>query len=111
MSDPITPLTPEQAKLVDQQVDQENYVERLPREFDILGNELTDGRMGETWSARFGRWAVMPKGFRRTFGRFMCWILDKFESDHDAKAIEADRYRAEEVIKAEDSSGELPRGG
>lgn len=109
MTDPVQNVTPAKAAEIDHNVDGENYVERLPREVDIFGDELAGGPMGETMSSRFARWDRNSTGFKQKVGRFMCIVLGKIQKNHDAQAVEADRRRGADLERVEEESNIIPR--
>lgn len=107
MSDPITPLTPEQTAIAQQHAQNEPYVERvLISDVDIPLNVLTDGLPDETISSRWARWSKMT-GIRGAIGRAGSRMLDWFQTDHGAKAIAGDAARAQKIEQVEDASGEI----
>lgn len=109
MSDPIQPLTPAQAAETDADVEKENFIERLPRALDIFLNEATGGQMDETISSRMARWDTEETGIKHEVGKVISAGLDLLEADHGAKAEEADKKRAEDVIAIENATGDIPK--
>ena len=97
MSDPITPLTPEQLAAQEAQAAKEGYVHRDLVALDQLANVLSGGFPDETISSRSARADL--KG--RWWGRAMSWFLDRFQKNHGAKAMAGDLERAETVEKLE----------
>lgn len=105
----ITPLTPVQEATATQQVINEGYIKRNLVAFDQFANVLLDGSNDETISSRAARWATEEKGSKRAVGRIVSKALDLFQKDHGAQAIAGDETRAQDVVKIEDASGELPK--
>jgi hypothetical protein len=58
---------------------------KLAMAYDLLGNVVTNGRLGETISARAGR--AQREG--RPWACVLCRLLDYIERDHCAKAFQA----------------------
>ncbi len=109
MSDPIQPLTPAEASQTDANVEKENYIERLPRALDVFLNEATGGQMDETISSRMARWDTEETGIRHEVGKVVSEGLDLLQTDHGAKAEEADKKRAEDVVATENATGDIPK--
>lgn len=105
MSNPITPLTPEQTAAREAHSLQEPYIERaLIGALDMPINVVTDGLPDETLSSRFARWSRM-EGWRKYVGGFMCQMLNIPQKDHGADAVAGDAARAQRVLDAENASG------
>ena len=103
MSSPIIPLTPAQEAADEAQVSKEKYLRRVLVGIDQLINVVTDGDPGETISSRAARAAAQGK----PWGIELSKLLDCFEYDHGALAMEGDETRAEHVIAEEEASGGL----
>jgi len=101
MSDPITPLTPEQTAIAEQKALHESYLHRALVGLDQFMNVLTDGDPDETISARSAR--AEERG--KEWGVVMCKFLNVFQKDHGAQAQAGDTARAEQVEKLEAQSG------
>lgn len=101
MSDPVTPLTPEQLAAQEAKVARENYLHRTLVGMDQAANVLLDGQPDETISARSAR----ADEAGRTWGRWMSRFLDFFQRNHGPKAQAGDLERAEAVEAAEEESG------
>jgi hypothetical protein len=100
MSDPITPLSPAQTSLQEQQASKEDYFMRNLIQLDMLGNTLVGGRPDETISTDTGLLAQKHE----VIGSLVCHLLDFFQKNHGAKAAAGDLERAQsEVIRLEDS--------
>jgi hypothetical protein len=103
MSDPITPLTPEQVAKQEAQASKEGYLHKDLVGLDQFANVLSGGNPDETISSRSARAAEQGK----TWGVVMSKFLNLFQRDHGPKAQAGDVERAEAVEKIEDSSGGL----
>jgi len=98
MSDPITPLTPEQVALQEGQTAREGYLHRDIVEVDIAANViLLKGQPDETISSHAAR--ADEEGHR--WGRWVSGFLNLFQPDHGIKAQAGDTQRAENVIQLE----------
>jgi len=105
MSDPVTPLSPEQTQQAEMDAENEPYPVRVAEALDVDLNVDTGGLQDETLSARFARWAYTKKGVRGAVGRFMCRALNIAQKDHGAHAVAGAVGHAEKVIEAEQASG------
>lgn len=101
MSDPVTPLTPEQTAAAEKKAGKESYLHREAVAVDIFANETLGGKMDETISSRASRNAL--KG--QWFGKLMSRFLNLFQKDHGPHAQSGDVERAKQVIEAEKQSG------
>ena len=97
MSDPITPLTPEQVATQKAHAAAESYLHRDLVAFDQMVNVIADGHPDETISSRAARADLKGHWWGRAMSRF----LDLFQKDHGAKAMIGDAERAETVEKLE----------
>ena len=104
MSGPITPLTPAQQAAAEAAVAKEEYLRRVLVGIDQLMNVVTNGDPDETISSRAARAALNGK----KWGVELSKLLDCFQYDHGAQAIEGDETRAEKVVAEENASGTLP---
>lgn len=103
MTDPITPLDPQQTAKEEAQTAKEGYLRRLPVAIDIFADEVADGPMDETISSRAAR--ASRKG--KWWGRLLSKFLNLFQKDHGADAQAGDVERAQNVLNLENSSGDL----
>lgn len=94
MSEPITPLTPAQVAVEEQQTAQEGYVHRALVAVDIATSELTGGPMDETISTRLAIDSVDGHGVSKVVGKVGSAVLDIFQHDHGADAAAGDMERA-----------------
>lgn len=101
MSDPITPLTPEQIALQEAHASQEGYIKRDLIGFDQFINVLMDGSPDETISSRMARWATEETGLKQAIGSAVSRGLDLAQPDHGAKAMAGDLERADNVAAIE----------
>lgn len=108
MTDPITPLTPQQEFAQEQRAEHEGYLHRVAEEIDVAANVIAGGHQDETISSRLARADVEDHGIGKEVGKVGSAILDVFQSDHGAKAEAADLERAKVVENLEESSGTLP---
>jgi hypothetical protein len=106
MNAPITPLTPAQIAIQEQQAAHEKYLMRALVGFDQFVNVLTDGDPDETISARASRAAQNGKGWGIELSR----MLDLFQKDHGADAQAGDEARAQVVVVIEQSTPALDGG-
>ena len=99
MSDPITPLTPQQTAKEESQAAKEGFVKRDLVAGDIFIDELAGGPMDETISTRSG--IAASKGSK--LGIVMSKFLNIFQKDHgaDAAAGDLERAQTEEKIIAD----------
>lgn len=106
MTDPITPLDPQQTAEREAHALQEPYIERLlVSDLDIPVNVATGGLPDETLSSRFARWSYTGTGIRHKIGRFMCRMLNIAQKNHGADAVAGDAARAQRVLDTENESG------
>lgn len=106
LKQPVTKLDASQIQLTDQQVRQEKYLARLPRALDIFIAELCGGPMDDTISSDMAHWATeKPVGsLEHHIGSLICKGLNSIESDHGAKAEEADKERASDEVTRENTA-------
>jgi hypothetical protein len=90
VTDPITPLTPEQAAQNAEETQQEGYVHRVLVGIDQAANVILD------------------TGIKHEVGKAISAGLDLFQKDHGAGAIEGDLTRAQDVEGIEQASGVVP---
>lgn len=111
MSNPVTPLTPEEYKQEQTSEPKESWFHRAAVAVDIAANVLVfDGQQDETMSSHAARLAVEKRsGVRHEVGVIVSEGLDLIEKNHGAKAIAADELRGLNVAKTEESSGILPK--
>src|SRR5690242_10223441 len=109
MSDPVTPLTPEQTEAQAKKAGDEGYLRRLPVDLDIAVDEAAGGPMGMTISTRLGIAAKNGKWW----GKIGAGFLNLFQRNHSAKAAAGDLERAAQVTQTIEGSGiaELPKDG
>ena len=106
MSDPITPLTPEQAAVQEQQAAKEGWIHRDLVAVDIAANVVVlKGQPDETISSHAARADEQGKFWGKAMSRF----LDFFQADHGPKAQAGDIERAENVEKLEEQSGGIEK--
>lgn len=101
MSDPITPLDPQETQQQEEQAKKEGYLHRTLVGLDQFANVITGGKPDETISSRAARASL--KGNK--FGKLVSKFLNVFQKDHGAKAIAGDDARAEQIEQAEEGSG------
>lgn len=101
MSNPVTPLNPQQTAMQEKKASAEGYLKRVLIGLDMFCNTLIGGKPDETMSSRWGRDAY--KG--DPGGEVASRLLDIFQTDHGAKAVAGDEARALNVEKTEESSG------
>jgi len=105
MSEPIYPLTPEQAAIAQAHALKEGYIYRLAKGLDEFGNVVTGGNLGQSLSSRIGLDA--SKGDEGAI--LLAQALNiTFSPDHVVKAEAADLAQAEKVEEVEESSTDLP---
>lgn len=84
----------------------DRYPFRIIVAFDIFLNGLTGGHIGETISARVGRWLFgrQPGGWfaEATVGKLAA-LLDWIQHDHLLDAIHGTRDRCAELVALEDA--------
>lgn len=100
MSDPITPLTPEQQAYYEQRAEHEGWLHRALVGADQFLNVLTDGNPDETISSRAARAAEAGS----PVGKVISDFLDVFQKAHGEKAQAGDVARAENIEQKEESS-------
>jgi hypothetical protein len=103
MTDPVTPLTPEQVAHQEAQASKEGYLHKDLVGLDQFANVVTGGNPDETISSRAARADEAGK----TWGKALSRFLDFFQPDHGPKAQAGDVERAEAVEKLEEKSGGL----
>jgi hypothetical protein len=103
MSNPITPLTPEQTEEQGLQALHEDYLRRVIVEVDVLLNVASGGRPDMTISSR----AALAAKHGSPVGIELSKLLNVFQPDHGAKADAGDLYRAQQVVQDELNSGEV----
>lgn len=103
MTDPITPLDPQQTAKEEDQAAKEGYLHREAVAIDIFADETLDGPMDETISSRAARAARKGSWLGRALSKF----LNLFQHDHGADAQAGDVERAQNVINLENSSGNI----
>ena len=102
MSDPITPLTPQQAVAEEASTVKESWWHRSLVAFDIACNVIVlRGQPDETISSHAAR--ADEEGKR--WGKVLSGMLDWFQPDHGAAAQAGDVERAENVERIEEQSG------
>ena len=83
----------------------DDYPLRIIIALDIFGNALFGGKLGETISARLGRWLFgrKPGGWlaEMTVGKLAA-LLDWLQRDHVLDAIQGSRDRAAALVALED---------
>lgn len=97
MSDPITPLTPEQEAEYQQRALHENFLRRIISAADVFVNVATDGNPDMTISTR----AALAAQHGSEVGIVLSKFLNAFQSDHGAKAEAGDLARADAEAAAE----------
>lgn len=90
-------LSPQQIEQQEHQTAKERYVHRVLVALDQFGNVVFGGDPDETISARSARAAERGNWL----GKFMCWWLDKLQSNHGEKAECGDWERAKTVEQIE----------
>lgn len=103
----ITPLTPQQTAVQEQEALKEGYVRKDLIGLDQFVNVLLDGDPDETISSRAARWATEDDGIKKHIGEAVSRGLDLFQSDHGAKAEAGDDARADKVAEIENTSGDI----
>jgi hypothetical protein len=102
MSNPITPLSPDQVAKQEHDVPKEGYVHRVLVAFDQFMNvAVFNGHADETISAHSARAAEQGK----TWGIAMSKFLNLFQKDHGPDAQAGDVERAKIVEQFENQSG------
>jgi hypothetical protein len=100
MSDPITPLTPQQIAVQEAQAAHEAYIRRTLVALDQFANVLADGVPDMTISSR----AAIAAEHGATWGRGLSRLLNLFQADHGADAAAGDLQRAETVEVLEEQA-------
>lgn len=103
MNKPITPLTPEQTSIEKSKANCESPIHEDLVVVDQALGKIIGGTADITMSTDLAMMATEDTGIRKEIGIIGSKILDKFESDHGAKAEIADLERAEaavDVLKA-----------
>lgn len=108
MGDPITPLTVQQQADAQASTAHEDYIRRTLVALDIFNNVLAGGHEDETISSRMARWDKEPAGVRHNVGKLISEGLGLIQKDHGSQAEAGDLERAQEVIRIEVSTGNLP---
>lgn len=90
-------LSPQQIEQQEQQTAKERYVHRVLVTLDQFVNVVFGGDPDETISSRSARAAERGDWL----GKFMCWWLDKLQSNHGEKAECGDLERAKTVEQIE----------
>lgn len=106
MSDPITPLTPEQTAAQEAKAAKEGYLHRDAVALDIFADEVAGGPMDETISSRLARAAESGKWW----GKLGCKTLNLFQANHGPKAQAGDVERAQSEVEREQASGGIDHG-
>jgi len=104
MTDPLTPLTPEQEQQAEASALKEGYLHRVIKAEDMALNVDTDGLLDQSISSRVGLDAAKGNKFAKLFAGF----LNLFERNHVVLAESADKAQAELVVKTEEASPDLP---
>lgn len=101
--DPITPLTKAQTADEEAKEPKDGYIRRVSVAFDILVNVICRGQQDETLSSRAARADLEGK----LWGKVLSIFLNVFQPNHGAKAQAGDLQRAENVVRIEESAGDL----
>lgn len=104
MTDPITPLTPEQVAAQEAKTAKEGYFKKDLIGLDQFVNVETGGNPDETISSRMARWDTESTGARHEIGKIISEGLDLFQADHGAKAEAGDLERSEAVRSIENKA-------
>jgi hypothetical protein len=105
MSNPITPLTPAQTEVQENEAAHDNPIVSYLIDGDVFLSEITGGQPNITISTRLADDAVNGHGISKVVGTIGSDILDKFQSDHGAKAAAGDLERAQEAEEDIENSG------
>src|SRR6185437_9226146 len=105
MSDPVTPLAPEQTAAQETKATHEPYFERALVAVDKTIATFAGATPDTTISADAGIAAVKDKGFKGWYGRTMSRFLNLFQPNHAAKAVAGDEAQAREAERVMESSG------
>lgn len=90
-------LSPRQIERQEQETAREGYVHRVLVALDQFANVISGGDPDETISSRSARAAERGDWL----GKFLCWWLDKLQSNHGEKAECGDLERAKIVEQIE----------
>lgn len=101
MSNGITPLTPAQEQVAEQQTAHEGYFRKDLIGLDQFANVITGGNPDETISSRMARWDTEDRGVKHEVGEVVSKGLDLFQKDHGAEAESGDLERAQNVVNIE----------
>ncbi len=104
-SNPITPLTPAQVGVEEQQAAKEGFVERSLVAIDECTDTLLGGPPDETISTRAAIDSEDGRGLSKAVGKIISEGLDLFQKDHGAKAAAGDLERAQAEQKIVRTSG------
>lgn len=108
MSDPITPLTPEQTAAQEALAEKEPLIEQDAVAVDkMLAKVVLDAPPDVTISEQAGVLAYTRRGFKGFYGRWMSRFLNLFQRDHGARATAGGNAEAEEAIAYGNKSGLL----
>ena len=105
MSNPVTPLNPEQTAAAEKNSSRHNYIQRVLQAVDMLGDALADQPNDMTISTSEGIAALKDKGFTGFQARVVCHVLGWIQHNHDARAAAGDYWRAESAIHEINESG------
>ena len=105
MSNPVTPLTPEQTAAQEARAIHEPYIERDLVAIDKTIATFAGATPDTTISADAGIAAVKDKGFKGWYGRTMSRFLNRWQKNHAAKAIAGDEAQAKEAERVMEASG------
>lgn len=97
MTDPITPLTPEETAAAEQRALHEGFLHRLLGAADVFLNVASGGKPDMTISTR----AALAAQHGSEVGRVLSEFLNEFQPDHGAKAAAGDQARADAEEAAE----------
>lgn len=95
-----TPLTPEQVKQAEVRALHHNYLYRVLKGVDELGNVLADGSLDETISARVGRLAAQGN----ELAKLVLFPLDLIQRNHGELAEVGNLADAQKVEGIEQES-------
>lgn len=108
MSNPITPLTPEQEAQNAAETNSESYLHRVAVGIDMAANVALGGHPDMTISSETAVMDYDDHGIKHDIGKAVSGFLDLFQKDHGAGAAEADLVRAQNAAEIEQGSGILP---
>lgn len=103
MTDPVTPLDPQQTAQEEKQTAAEDYPRRVLVAGDIFLNVLRGGPQDVTISTS----AALAARKGNEFGKILSEFLDVFQRDHGADAAAGDMERAEQAQQQIDNSNLL----